>query len=97
MMPESSPADAVMSLNTEPGIYSSVMFLFFHWASRIIPCSWVYSLLTVLPSSSVVVSRLILASAMMSATSSSPRRLLSQSTSSSLSSSLSRMACIFSS
>ena len=46
MTPESSPADAVMSLKTEPGIYSSVMFLFFHWASRIIPCNWVYSLAT---------------------------------------------------
>ena len=94
MMPESSPADAVMSLKTEPGIYSSVMFLFFHWASRIIPCNWVYSLATSLPSSPMVFSRLILPSATISATAFSPRRPSSQSISLASISSFSKMSVI---
>ena len=73
------------------------MFLFFHCASRIIPCSWVYSLATSLPSSSTVLSRLILPSAMMSLTAFSPRRPSSQSMSSASISSLSRMAVILAS
>ena len=98
MMPESRPADAVMSLKIEPGMYSSVMFLFFHWASRSIPCSWVYSLEMVLPFSSSVVSWLITPSAMMPATFFSPRRPSSQSMSSAVRASvLSRMVCILSS
>ena len=83
-----------MSLNTAPGIYSSVMFLFFHWASRIIPCSWVASLETSSPFSFVVFSWLMIPSAMMSLTAFSPRRLSSQSMSSASISVLARISFI---